>query len=72
DNTVFASQYNLLEAKAGWAIKLNRKTKLDIYAGAGNLLNQKYSLGNDLNAVGSRFYNPAPPRNFYIGFNAGF
>jgi len=72
DNTVFASQYNLLEAKAGWAIKLSRKTKLDVYAGAGNLLNQKYSLGNDLNAIGSRFYNPAPPRNFYIGFNAGF
>lgn len=72
DNTIFASQYNLLEAKAGWTIKPNRKTRLDLYAGAGNLLNQKYSLGNDLNAVGNRFYNPAPPRNYYIGFNAGF
>ena len=71
-NTVFADHYNLLSAKAGWQVFAKKKTKFDIYAGAGNLLNQKYSLGNDLNAVGNRFYNPASPRNFYIGFNAGF
>lgn len=71
-NTVFAEHYNLLSAKAGWQVIAKKKTKFDIYAGAGNLLNEKYSLGNDLNAVGNRFYNPASPRNFYIGFNAGF
>lgn len=71
-NSVFADHYNLLSAKAGWQVIANKKTKFDIYAGAGNLLNEKYSLGNDLNAVGNRFYNPASPRNFYIGFNAGF
>jgi iron complex outermembrane receptor protein len=68
-NTTFASQYNLLRAKAGWQYALNRKNRLDIYAGADNLLNEKYSLGNDLNAVGNRYYNPAPPRNYYVGFN---
>lgn len=71
-NTVFADHYNLVQAKAGWQFVANRKSKFEIYAGVGNLLNEKYSLGNDLNAVGNRYYNPAPLRNYYIGFNAGF
>ncbi|MGZ3873119.1 MAG: TonB-dependent receptor [Mucilaginibacter sp.] len=70
DNTVFASHYNLLQVKAGWQFAVSRKNKFEIYAGAGNLLNEKYSLGNDLNAVGNRYYNPAPLRNYFIGFNA--
>ena len=71
-NTFFAPHYNLLQAKAGWQHKFNAKNKLEIYAGANNLLNQKYSLGDDLNAVGNRFYNAAPLRNYYIGFNVVF
>jgi iron complex outermembrane receptor protein len=70
-HTVFASQYHLLQAKAGWALNIN-KTKLEIYAGADNLLNQHYSLGNDLNAVGSRYFNPSPLRNYFAGFNLIF
>jgi len=46
---------------------LDHKTRLMIYVGAGNILNQKYSLGNDLNAVGGRYYNAAAPRNYYAG-----
>jgi iron complex outermembrane receptor protein len=71
-NTTYASHYNLLQAKAGWQHKLSRKTKFEIYAGADNLLNEKYSLGDDLNAVGNRYYNAAPPRNYYAGFNVIF
>ncbi|GAA4341526.1 TonB-dependent receptor PqqU [Mucilaginibacter gynuensis] len=65
-NTAFAPHYHLLQAKASWQI-LTGKTRLEIFAGADNLLNQKYSLGNDLNAVGNRYYNPAPMRNFNTG-----
>ena len=68
-NTVFAGHYNLLGAKAGWQCNISRKIQLDLYAGADNLLNQKYSLGDDVNAIGNRFFNPAPPRNYYIGMN---
>jgi iron complex outermembrane receptor protein len=66
-NTAFAGHYHVVEAKAGWTLKINRATRLNIYAGADNLLNQKYSLGNDLNAIGNRYYNAAPLRNYYIG-----
>ncbi len=71
-NTTFAPHYNLLQVKAGWQHVLTHKSRLEIYAGADNLLNENYSLGDDLNAVGNRYYNAAPLRNFFIGFNVIF
>ncbi len=72
NNTAFAPHYNLLQAKAGWQHQITRKSHFEIYAGADNLLNEKYSLGDDLNAVGNRYYNAAPLRNYYVGFNVVF
>ena len=66
-NTAFAPHYNLLSAKIGWENTFDSKTRLQIYAGADNILNETYSLGDDLNAVGNRYYNPAALRNYYIG-----
>jgi len=66
-STAYAPAYSLVEMKAGWDRLLDHKTRLMIYVGAGNILNQKYSLGNDLNAVGGRYYNAAAPRNYYAG-----
>ncbi|MEO8887434.1 MAG: TonB-dependent receptor [Mucilaginibacter sp.] len=71
-NTVFANKYNVVQAKAGWQHALSRKNRLDVYAGVDNLFNENYSLGNDLNAVGNRYFNPAALRNFYAGFNVSF
>ena len=71
-HTVFAAPYHLLQAKAGWSHAISVKTRLEIYAGVDNILNVRYSLGNDLNAVGNRYYNPSPLRNYYAGFNMMF
>ncbi|MGZ3755854.1 MAG: TonB-dependent receptor [Mucilaginibacter sp.] len=71
-NTVFATPYHLLQAKAGWQHLLGHKNRLEVYAGADNILNEKYSLGDDLNAVGNRYYNASPLRNYYAGFNITF
>lgn len=68
--SAYAAAYHLLQAKAGWTLKQKNKYLLTVYAGADNLLNRKYSLGNDLNAFGGRFYNPAPARNFFAGVSA--
>lgn len=68
-SAAYAAGYNLLQAKAGWQHKFNRKSRLEVYAGADNLLNEKYSLGDDFNAVGNRYYNAAAPRSYYVGFN---
>jgi iron complex outermembrane receptor protein len=70
-NTVYASSYHLLQAKFGYNVQIKQKT-LGLYIGADNLLNEQYSLGNDLNAFGSRYYNAAPLRNFYAGMSFQF
>ena len=72
ENTAFANAYHLVQLKTGWNKNLSLKTRLNIYAGIDNLLNQHYSLGNDLNAVGNRFYNAAPLRNWFAGVNVQF
>jgi iron complex outermembrane recepter protein len=65
-NTAFADRYVLLGGRAGYKPAFKKLT-LDFFVGADNLLDQRYSLGNDLNAQAGRFYNAAPARNFFIG-----
>ena len=66
-NTAFAEPYYLIGGKIGWRKTWHKKHKLNFYAGAENMLNEKYSLGNDINAPAGRYYNAAPPRNYYAG-----
>jgi iron complex outermembrane receptor protein len=68
-STVYAPKYNLLQTRVSYQPTIGRKTRFEIFAAADNLLNQKYSLGNDLNAVGNRYYNAAPLRNYSVGMN---
>jgi iron complex outermembrane receptor protein len=68
-NTASAEPYHLLGWRLGWKKTLNKKYKLSFYAGADNLLNETYGLGNDINAAANRFYNAAPKRNYYVGFS---
>jgi iron complex outermembrane receptor protein len=65
-NTEWASSYNLLGGRVGWK-KLLKKNRLDLFAGIDNAFDVVYSLGNDINATGGRYYNAAPGRNFYCG-----
>lgn len=67
-NSVYAKKYHLLQAKVGWRNLRIGKTPIELYVGADNILNEKYSLGNDLNAMGGRYFNAAAERNFYGGF----
>ena len=64
-NSVYAVAYDLLQLKIGKLFNIKR-TEISIDAGVDNLLNQKYSLGNDINALGGRYYNPAPGRNLVV------
>ncbi len=65
-NTATADPTRLLQATLGFRRTLGRLWTLDLYASGDNLLNQTYSLGYDLNAIGGRYFNAAPERN-YIG-----
>ncbi|TKB96559.1 TonB-dependent receptor [Pedobacter cryotolerans] len=64
-NTAFAQKYHLVDIKTGIRDLSIGKTALAVSFGINNLLNQTYSLGNDLNAAANRYFNPAMKRNFY-------
>ncbi|OJU28380.1 MAG: hypothetical protein BGN92_07745 [Sphingobacteriales bacterium 41-5] len=66
-NTATADPYHLLGFRLGWRKMLNGNIAATVYTGVDNALNQIYSLGNDINAAGGRYYNVAPGRNYYAG-----
>jgi iron complex outermembrane receptor protein len=71
-NTVEADAYQLVGLRIGFEFNVGSKASLNIYTGVDNLLDQNYSLGNDINAAGGRYYNAAPARNFYGGLSIDF
>ncbi|MEO6219867.1 MAG: TonB-dependent receptor plug domain-containing protein [Ginsengibacter sp.] len=71
-NTEYGRAYNLLGIRLGVKRKLLKTIKLEIFTGAENIFNEKYSLGNDINAAGGRYYNVAPGRNYYAGLSINF
>lgn len=65
-NTAYASAFQLLTAKLGYQFSL-QKMNTHFYVGADNLLNELYSLGNDINGFVGRYYNVSPSRSYYLG-----
>lgn len=70
-NAFAADPYHLLGSRIGWKLNTKNKWRFTVYTGADNLLDQTYSLGNDINAAGNRFYNAAAKRNYYMGVMVG-
>ena len=66
-NSVYAPSFLLVGLKAGYKLAGKSKLPFEAFVGADNLLNEKYSLGNDLNAFGGRYFNAAATRNYYGG-----
>jgi iron complex outermembrane receptor protein len=64
-NDVYADPYHLLQMKLGY--RGGNKKQWHVFFGIDNLLNELYSLGNDINAAGKRYYNPAAGRNIFGG-----
>ena len=71
-NDEFAGAFDLLQAKLGWKKQLTPNFALELFVGIDNALDEKYSLGNDINAFGKRYYNPSAPRNYFGGLVIGF
>ena len=66
-NTDYADPYDLLGLRIGFKKHLSKQIQMEIFTGAENIFNEKYSLGNDINAFGGRYYNVAAGRNYYAG-----
>ncbi len=68
-NSVYASSYHLLGARIEYNLIAGKQLSFRLSGGAENLLDEKYSLGNDINGFGGRYFNAAPRRNFYTGIS---
>jgi iron complex outermembrane receptor protein len=71
-NVFFATDYKLFFIKTGYKVNLGKKILADIFLAFDKSFNAPYSLGNDLNAAGNRFFNPAAPQNLNGGFTIKF
>jgi len=69
-NTQYARYFILFGARGGYKFNINEKLPFEFFSGVDNILDSNYSLGNDLNASGGRYYNATAGRNFYIGLKA--
>jgi iron complex outermembrane receptor protein len=66
-NSFYADSYHLVQARLEYILDLSRDLDLRFFISGQNLLNERYSLGYDLNAFGNRFFQPAPERSFFVG-----
>lgn len=66
DNSVIAESFYLLNGRTGYHFT-RKKFSMNIFIAGNNLLDELYSPGNDLNALGRRYYNPGAKRNFVGG-----
>ena len=63
-NDVYANPYSLMQS----GVSINHK-RFRYFLSVDNLLNTSYSLGNDINAAGRRYYNPSSPRSYMAGIS---
>ena len=71
-NDVYSREFHLLNFRLGLRRTVGGSWQFDLYTGIDNALNQQYSRGNDLNAFGGRYFQPAPGANYYGGLKLAY
>jgi len=61
--------FQLFGGRVGYKMPGHRHYGWELFAGAENLADVRYSAGPDINAFGGRHYNAAPGRSFYAGIS---
>jgi iron complex outermembrane recepter protein len=70
-NSAYAGAYQLAGGRIGYSTTV-QKLNLAVFTGVDNAFNAKYSLGNDINAAGGRYYNAAATANYFVGLTVNF
>jgi iron complex outermembrane recepter protein len=70
-NTAYSGAYQLVGGRIGYST-IFQHVNVTVSAGVDNALNAKYSLGNDINAAGGRYYNAAATANYFVGLTVNF
>tara|TARA_R110000868_G_scaffold294140_1_gene554741 strand:- start:112973 stop:115063 length:2091 start_codon:yes stop_codon:yes gene_type:complete len=72
DNTIYSDSYNLVQTKVGYRASFFHGIETDFYFGIDNLLDERYSLGYDINAFGGRYFQPAAERTWFLGVKLNY
>jgi iron complex outermembrane receptor protein len=70
-NSVEVSSYTVANLRFGFDFGAG-KWQFQSFAGINNLLDEDYNNNIRINAFGSRFFEPAPGRHFYVGVTANY
>jgi iron complex outermembrane receptor protein len=70
-NSAYSGAYQLFGGRVGYSTSV-KKLNLSIFTGVDNAFNAKYSLGNDINAAGGRYYNAAATANYFVGMTINY
>jgi len=71
-NTEFQDSNHFMTARVGYEFVLFPGLCMNLFGGVDNMLNSQLSFGNDVNAFGQRFFQPAPGRNYYGGLKLNY
>jgi iron complex outermembrane receptor protein len=64
-NSEYGKEMHSLSGRLGYQLQQG-KYAFALSAGVDNIMDQRYSLGYDINAAAGRYYNAAPGRNYFI------
>ena len=70
-NSTQVSSYTVANLRIGYEFR-NEKWTLRPYLGINNLFDESYNSNIRINAFGGRYFEPAPPLNFYAGIVVNF
>ena len=71
-NTTWAPAYRLTNMILHYHFNSEKAFQWSIHAGANNVLNTSYTSFFNLDAFGSKYYNPSAPLNFFAGFRMSY
>jgi iron complex outermembrane receptor protein len=69
NNDVLVEDYLVSNIRLNYSLRKD-KWIIKPYLGVNNLFDESYNSNIRINAFGGRYYEPAPPRNVYIGLTA--
>ena len=71
-NSDSADAYTVVNVRTGYVTQLGENYPMSVFAGVNNLTDEKYNQSIRINDAGGRFFEPAPPTNYYLGVSIGF
>jgi iron complex outermembrane receptor protein len=71
-NTEWSASYHLTNIICHYHFNRNKPLQVSIHGGANNVQSTSYTSFFNLNAAVGKYYNPAPPLNFFAGFRISY